>query len=67
MSIRTRYSGDPRIQRKIDQHYEMAALARLDGDYVDEKLHLEKIRKLELELRGGSREARSEDIEEGER
>jgi hypothetical protein len=47
VSIRT-YSGrGPRFpsrkQRKIDQHYEMAGLARQDGDRADETRHMAEI------------------------
>ena len=50
MAIRT-YSGKgPRFpsrrQRKIDQHYEMAGLARQDGDKADEARHFAEVARL---------------------
>ena len=48
----TNYTGNSSTQRKIDQLYELAALARQDGDKADERRHLLAIKKLETELEG---------------
>lgn len=47
MSIRTNYTGNPRTQRKIDQAYEMASLARQDGDRADELRWLDEAKRLQ--------------------
>lgn len=52
MAIRTNYRGDPSLHRKIDQLYELAGLARQDGDKEDERRHLRKIKELESKLEG---------------
>lgn len=52
MTIRTNYKGDSSLHRKIDQLYELAALARQDGDKEDERRHLKKIKELESQLEG---------------
>ena len=45
MTIRRKYWRDNR-QMEIDQHYEMAALARQDGDMKDYERHMKKIEDL---------------------
>lgn len=45
MAIRASYIDDP-IQRKIDQAYELAGLARQDGDKVDEQRWLKEVSRL---------------------
>lgn len=35
--------------RKIDQAYEMAGLARMDGDKVDEKRWLDEVKRIQEE------------------
>lgn len=47
MSIRRNYDTFDRRQRKIDQHFEMAGLARQDGDTVDAARHLAEARRLQ--------------------
>lgn len=44
MIIRTNYSGDAALHRKIDQAYEMAGLARADRDYKDEQHWLNEVK-----------------------
>ena len=55
MAIRTAPRGwkgfDP-IQRKIDQEWDMAGLARQDGDHEAEKRHTENARRLQRERNG---------------
>lgn len=46
MAIRANYSGDQGLQRKIDRAYEMAALARQDGDRADETRWMDEVRRL---------------------
>jgi hypothetical protein len=36
--------------RKIDQAYEMAGLARMDGDKADERRWMAEVERLKLEL-----------------
>lgn len=49
---------DPTIlRRKADQHWEMAGLARQDGDHKDAARHTEEARKYEQLLREGPRES----------
>lgn len=47
-------SGDPardRLRRKADQHWDMAGLARQDGDAADAQRHTDKAREYEKQLR----------------
>ena len=46
MSIRTNYTGDQGMQRKIDQCYELAALANADGDTKDAERYMKRIERL---------------------
>ena len=40
-----------RLRRKADQHWEMAGLARQDGDKLDEARHTAQARDYEQQLR----------------
>jgi hypothetical protein len=40
-----------KINKKIDQHYEMASLALVDGDYADAQHHYAEIKRLKQLLR----------------
>jgi len=42
--------SEERLRRKADQSWEMAGLARRDGDRTDEKRHTDEARRLEAEL-----------------
>lgn len=41
---------EERLRRKINQHWEMAGLARMEGDHRDADRHLKLARKYEDEL-----------------
>jgi len=45
--------GDPRVRlrRKADQHWDMAGLARQDGDKADEARHTKLARDYEAQIR----------------
>lgn len=39
------------LRRKADQHWELAGMARLDGDFADEARHMKLARELERRIR----------------
>lgn len=53
MKPRYKITGDDyldRLRRKEDQEWDMAGLARQDGDTTDEKNHTEKARDLQHQI-----------------
>lgn len=50
MNVTTIFDEARRLRRKADQHWDMAGLARHDGDKSDEAAHTAKAREYERQL-----------------